>query len=167
VMAFSLGISIAWNVRAARLQQQAALAAIPPPPPKPEKIETTRPHTRRPPPQPAPEPEAAPAPQQQASSETDSGGEVASAEPAERPHVRKRVVPRPGRVTVRVNPWAEVIYEGRNYGVTPVAPITVPAGTATFTLRNKQLGVTKRVSIRVPSGGEVVLKADLIKARRD
>ncbi|MBK7857995.1 MAG: hypothetical protein IPJ65_23100 [Archangiaceae bacterium] len=46
-----------------------------------------------------------------------------------------------------------------------MAPITVPAGTATFTLRNKQLGVTKQVSIRVPAGGEVVLKADLFKAK--
>ncbi len=83
----------------------------------------------------------------------------------ERPRaVRKRVVPRPGRVTVKVNPWAEVIYEGRNYGVTPVAAITVPAGIATFTLRNKQ-GVTKKVSIKVPPGGEVVLKADLAKAK--
>ena len=68
-------------------------------------------------------------------------------------------------MTVRVNPWAEVIYQGRSYGVTPVAPITVPAGTATFTLRNKQLGVTKQVSIKVPAGGEVVLKADLFKAK--
>ena len=31
----------------------------------------------------------------------------------------------PGRVTVKVTPWAEVIYEGRNYGVTPVASITM------------------------------------------
>jgi serine/threonine-protein kinase len=68
-------------------------------------------------------------------------------------------------VTVKVNPWAEVIYEGRSYGVTPVAPITVPAGTATFTLKNSKLGITKKVTIKVPSGGEVVLKADLAKAK--
>ena len=85
--------------------------------------------------------------------------------PVKEKPTRRKVVPRPGRVTVRVNPWAEVIYQGRSYGVTPVAPITVPAGTATFTLRNKQLGVTKQVSIRVPAGGEVVLKADLFKAK--
>jgi hypothetical protein len=80
--------------------------------------------------------------------------------------IRKRTVPRPGRVIIKVTPWAEVIYQGRSYGVTPVAPISVPAGTARFTLKNKQLGVTRQVTIKVPSGGNVVLKADLNKAKR-
>jgi serine/threonine-protein kinase len=127
-----------------------------PPPPRPEPVQRPRTRPKLPPPEPSQEAAAA--------IDSDGGGE--SVAEVERPHsVRKRVVPRPGRVTVRVNPWAEVIYEGRSYGVTPVSPITVPAGTATFTLKNKQLGVTKKVSIRVPPGGEVVLKADLFKAK--
>lgn len=71
--------------------------------------------------------------------------------------------PKTGRVTVRVNPWAEVVYAGKSYGVTPIAPIEVPSGTATFTLKNKQLRVTRKVSVKVPPGGNVVLKADLFK----
>jgi serine/threonine-protein kinase len=70
---------------------------------------------------------------------------------------------KPGRVTVRVNPWAEVLYGGRSLGTTPIPPVEVPAGTATFVLRNTQLGVSRKVSVKVPAGGSVVLKADLFK----
>lgn len=80
------------------------------------------------------------------------------------PRVVKKPPPaKPGKVTVRVNPWAEVVYAGKSYGVTPIPPIEVPSGTATFTLRNKQLKVTRKVSVKVPPGGNVVLKADLFK----
>jgi len=72
---------------------------------------------------------------------------------------------KPGRVDVRVKPWAEVVYAGKSYGITPIAPIEVPAGTATFTLKNKELKVTKKVSVKVSSGKTVVLKADLFKER--
>jgi serine/threonine-protein kinase len=145
------GIGVAFAVRA---PAPVPVADIPPPP-RPDPVQRPRLRPKPPPSEPA----------QDSTPAADSDGGDAVAE-TERPHsVRKRVVPRPGRVTVRVNPWAEVIYEGRSYGVTPVAPITVPAGTATFTLKNKQLGVTKRVSIKVPAGGEVVLKADLFKAK--
>ncbi len=70
---------------------------------------------------------------------------------------------RTGKVTVRVNPWAEVSFAGKSLGVTPLPPIDVPAGLAVFTLKNPQLGVTRRVSVKVPAGGSVVLKADLFK----
>ena len=80
------------------------------------------------------------------------------------PKVKRRPL-RPGKVTVRVNPWAEVFYGGRNYGTTPVPPIEVPAGNATFTLRNKQLGVTRKITVKVPPGEQVVLKADLFKGK--
>lgn len=70
---------------------------------------------------------------------------------------------RPGKVTIRVNPWAEVTFNGKKLGTTPFPPVEVPAGTATFVLRNSQLGVTRKVSVKVPSGGAVVLKADLFK----
>jgi eukaryotic-like serine/threonine-protein kinase len=76
----------------------------------------------------------------------------------------KRRKPAPGKVSVRVAPWAEVIYNGKNYGPTPLpGPIECPPGLATFTLKNKQLGVTRTVKVKVISGQEVVLKADLFK----
>lgn len=80
-----------------------------------------------------------------------------------RPVKRPPPTPKPGKVTVRVNPWAEVLFAGKSYGVTPIPPIEVPSGTATFTLKNKQLRVTRKVSVKVPPGGNVVLKADLFK----
>jgi len=80
-----------------------------------------------------------------------------------RPPSRKVKRQRTGKVTLRVKPWAEVVYGGKALGTTPIDPVTVPAGTATFVLRNKKLGVTRKVSVKVPAGGTVVLKADLLK----
>jgi serine/threonine-protein kinase len=75
-----------------------------------------------------------------------------------------RATPKPGHVTVRVNPWAEVFYKDKSYGTTPLKhPIDVPPGTATFVLKNPQLGVNKKVSVKVAPGAEVLLKADLFK----
>ena len=77
---------------------------------------------------------------------------------------RRPPPPKPGHVTVRVNPWAEVFYNGKSYGMTPLkSPIEVPPGNVTFTLKNPQLGVNKKVVVKVPPGTEVVLKADLFK----
>lgn len=75
----------------------------------------------------------------------------------------KKQIARTGRVTVRVNPWAEVVFGNKLLGTTPLPPVEVPAGNVTFTLRNKQLGVVKKVTVKVPPGGNVVLKADLFK----
>ena len=75
-----------------------------------------------------------------------------------------RPAPRPGHVTVRVNPWAEVFYNGKSYGTTPLKhPIDVPPGNVTFLLKNSQLNVNKKVTVKVIAGAEVVLKADLFK----
>lgn len=71
--------------------------------------------------------------------------------------------PKTGKVTVRVNPWAEVYFANRKLGVTPFDPVEVPAGPATFTLKNSQLKVTRKVTVKVPAGGSVVLRADLFK----
>jgi serine/threonine protein kinase len=77
---------------------------------------------------------------------------------------RKPPPPKPGRVTVRVNPWAEVFFNGKSYGITPLkSSVEVPPGNATFTLKNPQLGVNKKVTVKVAAGTEVVLKADLFK----
>jgi hypothetical protein len=97
----------------------------------------------------------------------DAGEDVAVAPPDPpdpKPKKRRPPPPKPGHVTVRVNPWAEVFYNGKSYGITPLKnPIEVPPGTATFVLKNPQLQVNKKVSVKVTAGGEVVLKADLFK----
>ncbi len=83
--------------------------------------------------------------------------------PAPPPVVHHRPPPR-GKVTVRVNPWAEVFYAGKSYGVTPLKrPVEVPPGNAVFVLKNSQLNVTRKVTVRVAPGAEVVLKADLFR----
>ena len=75
-----------------------------------------------------------------------------------------RSLPKPGHVTVRVNPWAEVFYNNKSYGTTPLKhPIDVPPGNVTFLLKNPQLGVNKKVTLKVLAGTDVVLKADLFK----
>ena len=91
----------------------------------------------------------------------DAGVQVRSPTVVKRPPVKRPV--KTGRVTVRVNPWAQVSFSGKNLGTTPLPPIEVPAGLATFVLKNDQLGVTRKVSVKVPAGGSVVLKADLFK----
>ncbi|MBL8918557.1 MAG: serine/threonine protein kinase [Myxococcaceae bacterium] len=103
----------------------------------------------------------------------DGGALVAEVErPPARPVVKKPPVkapppppkkPKTGKVTVRVNPWAEVYLANKKLGVTPFNPVEVPAGSATFTLKNSQLGVTRKVTVKVPPGGNVVLRADLFK----
>ena len=139
-------------------QSQPPVAAVAPPPEVPPP-----PPIAAPPPPPPPE----------AALDLDAGvtllpeldlAAASPVRPAPSRGVRKKAPPRPGRVSVRANPWAEVFYGGRSYGITPPAVfVDVPAGTAQFTLKNKQLGVTKKVSVKGPPGGEVVLKADLFR----
>ena len=95
--------------------------------------------------------------------EVDAGPAVAPA--IAKPIVKKPLPKKPktGRVTVRVNPWAEVYFANKKLGVTPFDPVEVPAGSATFTLKNSQLKVTRKVTVKVPAGGSVVLRADLFK----
>ncbi len=71
--------------------------------------------------------------------------------------------PTPGQVALRISPWAEVMHDGKSLGLTPMAPVTVPSGKQTFTLRNTDLGVTRKVTVTVPAGGEVILRADLFE----
>jgi serine/threonine-protein kinase len=68
-----------------------------------------------------------------------------------------------GKVALRVNPWAEVWLGARKLGVTPLEPVELPVGPVIFTLKNSQLGVTKKVSVKVIAGQTTVLKADLFQ----
>jgi hypothetical protein len=78
--------------------------------------------------------------------------DVRDAGPAVRPTVKKT---RTGKVTVRVNPWAEVHFGGRKLGTTPLPPVEVPAGTATFVLKNAQHGEGPGGRQRGVEGGPV------------
>ncbi len=67
-----------------------------------------------------------------------------------------------GTVTLRVNPWAEVFLGGKSLGITPIDPVVLPAGSHTFVLKNSRLGLEKRLETRVPAGGDIIVKADLL-----
>jgi eukaryotic-like serine/threonine-protein kinase len=98
--------------------------------------------------------------------EVDPGAAIAKVKPPVAKPVVKKLPPKKaksGRVTMRVNPWAEVYFANKKLGVTPFEPVEVPAGSATFVLKNSQLNVTRKVTVKVPAGGNVVLRADLSK----
>lgn len=78
----------------------------------------------------------------------------------------KKKRPATGTVVVRVHPWAEVIYAGRSLGTTPLKPVRVPAGRAVFTLRNRDLGIERQVTVTVPPGGQAPLTANLMERRK-
>jgi len=66
-----------------------------------------------------------------------------------------------GKVVFRLNPGVEVFLGNRSLGTTPLKPLSVPAGSATFTLKAGKN--TRRVSVKVPINGSVQLKAELKK----
>lgn len=67
----------------------------------------------------------------------------------------------PGTLAVRVRPWAEVWVAGKSYGITPIRPLTLAAGTHVVVLRNPELGVERNVRVRVVSGEQKTLRVDL------
>jgi serine/threonine-protein kinase len=79
---------------------------------------------------------------------------------APEPRIRRRRA-RTGRVVLKVAAGWEVSLSGRALGVTPLGPVEVPSGLTTFVLRHKKLGVTRRLSVRVPPGRTVSLRAEL------
>ncbi|SEU33999.1 serine/threonine-protein kinase [Stigmatella erecta] len=92
--------------------------------------------------------------------------EEATAPEAPRAPAAKRAA-RPGKhasgtVSLRVNPWAEVLYAGKSLGVTPMAPFELPSGTHTLTLVNQDLDVKRKVRVVVPANKQVVLRINLL-----
>jgi serine/threonine-protein kinase len=57
-----------------------------------------------------------------------------------------------GTVAFRIRPFATIVVDGRYIGETPVPPITVPVGTITITLINKDLGKDLKVPFEVKPG---------------
>ncbi len=75
----------------------------------------------------------------------------------------RRQPTKPGKVALRVNPWAEVFYKGKSLGITPLPPVELPPGKQLIVLRNKELGRQRKVNVVVPSGSEVQLKVDMFE----
>ena len=59
------------------------------------------------------------------------------------------VADRLGRVTFHVDPWAQVYADGKLLGTTPMAPVTMTAGTHTFDLTCPDTHRSKRVKVTV------------------
>ena len=69
-----------------------------------------------------------------------------------------------GRGTLRINtrPWSKVYVDGRLIGNTPQFNIKVSAGSHTIKLVNSQMGLTKRIKVRVKAGQTVTKVVNLI-----
>ncbi|ATB43604.1 serine/threonine protein kinase [Cystobacter fuscus] len=168
--------AIAWAVGGALLSVAVGVVALRPwergtppapapvapsseaPAPAPENVQAQKPVT----PEPSPEKAAVPPPREAAPPPDEPTPEPTTPSPAPSPQEPSRVAAM-GRVQVRVNPWAEVFYEGHRLGITPMPAIRLPAGRRTLTLKNKELGVSRDYRVSVPANGEVTLKADLLE----
>ncbi len=82
---------------------------------------------------------------------------------SERVQRARRAPPKPGKVALRVNPWAEVFYKGKSLGITPIAPVELPAGKQLLVLKNAELGKQRKVSVNIQPGGETQLKVDMFE----
>ena len=66
-----------------------------------------------------------------------------------------------GDVRFRVRPWARVIVDGDELGVTPMAAQSLPAGTREVVLVNEDLDVRRRLQVEVVAGESRTVEADL------
>jgi|CXWL01.1.fsa_nt_gi serine/threonine-protein kinase len=71
--------------------------------------------------------------------------------------------PKMGKVVFRLPPKVEVTHGSKRVGVTPLPALELPPGPATFTLKQRATGVTRKVTVKVTAGNEVQLKADFGK----
>ncbi len=82
---------------------------------------------------------------------------------AAKPADAKPVELAPGSVQLRVNPYAEVFLGAKRLGVTPMPPIKLPAGSHVLTLKNDELQLTRKVTVRVQPGQTSMLRVDLME----
>jgi hypothetical protein len=68
--------------------------------------------------------------------------------------------PAPGLVSVNASPWAEVWIGGRRIGETPLANVSVPAGSHEVIFRHPELG-EKRQKISVAAGAPIRVAVDM------
>ncbi|MGQ0505655.1 MAG: protein kinase domain-containing protein [Myxococcaceae bacterium] len=59
-----------------------------------------------------------------------------------------------GFLTVRSDPWCDVFIDGQKVGSTPLSRLKVPAGKHTLLLRNEDLALSQKLTIRVAQGAE-------------
>jgi hypothetical protein len=71
-----------------------------------------------------------------------------------------------GRITLRVYPWADVYVRSKHLGTTPVGTLLVPPGTHVLTLRNAELGVTRKVRVKIRPQQQRVVSIDLTRRAR-
>jgi len=68
---------------------------------------------------------------------------------------------KPGRLVVRIQPWAEVEIDGTSYGVTPISPVSLMPGNHSVRLKNSELGVNRVVPVAIHAGASHTLKLNL------
>jgi eukaryotic-like serine/threonine-protein kinase len=84
----------------------------------------------------------------------------ASEAPLQNPKARSS---RRGRVILHVQPPAEIFLGSQRLGTASQQPLefSLPAGQHTLTLKSAELGVTRRIKVKVPAGGRVTLRENL------
>jgi serine/threonine-protein kinase len=110
---------------------------------------------------PDPEPvPSQPAPSQPAPTQPTPPEPVAAPQPAvARSHGPAK--PSRGKLLVRVNPWADVVVDGRMVGATPLSPLDVSAGKHSVTVTNSELGKTKTVAVEVRANRQELVEINL------
>jgi serine/threonine-protein kinase len=68
-----------------------------------------------------------------------------------------------GTLAFRIRPWAEIFVDGRSLGITPIAPVDLPAGRHHVLLRNKDIGKERAITTTVPRGETTTLRIDLLE----
>lgn len=69
----------------------------------------------------------------------------------------------PGTLVVTVLPWGDVSVDGRNVGTTPLAPISLPPGPHSVSVRNSELGASRSSSVTIKPGKPSSVRFDLRK----
>jgi|GEM_PF-5401161 len=69
----------------------------------------------------------------------------------------------PGTLVIAVVPWGDVTVDGRGVGTTPLAPITLPPGPHSVTVRNSELGASRSSSVTIKPGKPTTIRFDLRK----
>lgn len=70
----------------------------------------------------------------------------------------------PGTLQVLVNPWGNVVVDGKPYGATPLGAISLPPGPHTVTVTNPELGASRSGTVKIVAGKPSSIKFDLKKS---
>jgi hypothetical protein len=67
-----------------------------------------------------------------------------------------------GQANINALPWAEVWWDGRKIGETPIANYSLPLGTQEFVFKNPQFG-ERRVTATIRASEEAAVSLDFSK----